>query len=56
MKLTGIIARSLQADMQAELRDLERAVSDGTREAGRALKAELRGPLRLALSSVDVRV
>ena len=43
MKLTGIIARSLQADMQAELRDLERAVSDGTREAGRGLKTELRG-------------
>ena len=42
MKLTGIIARSLQADMQAELRDLERAVSDGTREAGRGLKTELR--------------
>ena len=42
MKLTGIIARSLQADMQAELRDLERAVSDGTREAGRGLRTELR--------------
>ena len=42
MKLTGIIARSLQADMQAELRDLERAVSDGTRESGRGLRTELR--------------
>jgi Family of unknown function (DUF6441) len=42
MKLTGIIARSLQADVQAELRDLERAVSDGTRDAGRGLRTELR--------------
>jgi hypothetical protein len=42
MKLTGIITRSLQADMQAELRDIERAVASGTRDAGRGLKAELR--------------
>jgi Family of unknown function (DUF6441) len=42
MKLVAALARSLQADMQAELRDLERAVSDGTREAGRGLKTELR--------------
>jgi hypothetical protein len=42
MKFTGIITRSLQADMQVELRDLERAVSGGTREAGRGLKSELR--------------
>jgi hypothetical protein len=42
MKLTSTIARSLQADMQAELRDVERAVTSGTREAGRGLKAELR--------------
>src|SRR5918993_610050 len=40
MKL--VIARSLQADMQAELRDIERAVASGTRDAGRGLKAELR--------------
>jgi Family of unknown function (DUF6441) len=42
MKLAATIARSLQADMQAELRDLERAVSGGTAEAGRGLKTELR--------------
>jgi hypothetical protein len=42
MKLTATIARSRQADMQAELRDLERAVATGTREAGRGLKTELR--------------
>ena len=42
MKLTATIARSLQADMQAELRDIERAVATGTRDAGRGLKTELR--------------
>ena len=42
MKLATVMGRSLQADMQAELRDLERAVSDGTREAGRGLRTELR--------------
>jgi hypothetical protein len=42
MKLTGIITRSLQADLQAELRDLERAVAFGTRDAGRGLRTELR--------------
>ena len=42
MKLTATIARSLQADMQAELRNIERAVTSGTREAGRGLKTELR--------------
>ena len=36
------IARSLQADMQAELRAIERAVATGTREAGRGLRTELR--------------
>jgi hypothetical protein len=42
MKLAASIARSLQADMQAELRDLERAAAAGTREGGRGLKTELR--------------
>ena len=41
MKLAAI-TRSLQADMQAELRDLERATAVGTREAGRGLRTELR--------------
>jgi hypothetical protein len=36
------IARSLQADIQAELRDIERAVAAGTRDAGRGLRTELR--------------
>jgi hypothetical protein len=43
MKLAATLARSLQADMQAELRDIERAVTSGTRDAGRGLKTELRG-------------
>jgi hypothetical protein len=38
LKLTATIARSLQADMQAELRDIERAVTSGTRETDRGLK------------------
>jgi Family of unknown function (DUF6441) len=42
VKLATTIARSLQADMQAELRDIERAVATGTKDAGRGLKAELR--------------
>ena len=42
MKLAVSIARSLQADMQAELRDIERAVVAGTKSAGRGLKTELR--------------
>jgi hypothetical protein len=42
MKLTSTIARSLQVEMQAELRDIERAVATGTREAGRGLRTELR--------------
>jgi hypothetical protein len=42
MKLIGSLARSLQADMQAELRDIERAAAAGTKAAGQSLKAELR--------------
>jgi hypothetical protein len=42
MKLVAALARSLQADMQAELRSIERAVATGTRDAGRGLKTELR--------------
>jgi hypothetical protein len=42
MKLVATLARSLQADMQAELRDLERAVATGTRDVGRGLKTESR--------------
>jgi hypothetical protein len=42
MKLAAAIARSLQADLQAELRDIERAVAAGTRSAGQSLKTELR--------------
>ena len=42
MKLTATNIRSVEADMQAELRHVERAVASGTREAGRGLKAELR--------------
>jgi sodium/hydrogen antiporter len=42
MKLAATIARSFQADMQAELRDIERAVATRTRDAGRGLRTELR--------------
>jgi Family of unknown function (DUF6441) len=42
MKLAATIGRSLRVHMQAELRDIERAVAAGTRDAGRGLKAELR--------------
>ena len=42
MNLGALITRSFQADMQAELRDLERAVAAGTRDAGRGLRTELR--------------
>jgi uncharacterized protein DUF6441 len=42
MKFAAAIARSLQANMQAELRDLERTVATGTRDPGRGLKTELR--------------
>ena len=42
MKLAATIARSPQADMQTELRDIERAVASGTRDAGRGLRTELR--------------
>jgi hypothetical protein len=42
MKLAASITRSLQADLQAELRDIERAVVSSTREVGRGLKTELR--------------
>jgi hypothetical protein len=42
VKLAATIARSLQADIQADLRDIERAVISGTRDAGRGLTTELR--------------
>jgi hypothetical protein len=42
MKLAATITRSLQVGIQAELRDVERAVVTGTREAGRGLRTELR--------------
>ena len=42
MKLAATITRSLQAGMQAELDDIERAVAIGTRDAGRGFKIELR--------------
>jgi hypothetical protein len=42
MRFTANIGRSLQADLGRELRDIERAVATGTRDAGRGLKTELR--------------
>jgi hypothetical protein len=42
MKLAATLARDLQADMQAELREIERAVVAGTRDTGRSLRTELR--------------
>jgi hypothetical protein len=37
MKFVTTVARSLQADMQSELRDIERRVASGTRAAGRSV-------------------
>jgi hypothetical protein len=42
VKLAASFTRSLQADMRAEVREIERAASNGTRDAGRGLKTELR--------------
>jgi Family of unknown function (DUF6441) len=42
MKITATITHSLRTDMRAELRDIERAVATGTRDAGRGLRTELR--------------
>jgi hypothetical protein len=42
MKLAATVVRSLQADIQTEPPGLERAVTAGTKAAGRGLKTELR--------------
>ena len=42
MKLVATIVRSVEAGIQSELRDIERAVATGTRGAGRGLRTELR--------------
>jgi hypothetical protein len=42
LQLAATLTHSLQAGLQAELRDLERAVAIGTRHAGRGLRTELR--------------
>ncbi len=42
MKLTATMVGSLKADMQAELRRIERAVPDGVKAAGDGLKGSLR--------------
>ena len=42
MQLAATITRSLQSDMRAELRNVERAVAAGTRDAGRGVRTELR--------------
>jgi hypothetical protein len=42
MNLAVKLGRSLQTDIQAELRDIERAVVSGTRDTGRGLRTELR--------------
>jgi hypothetical protein len=54
MKLAATIARSLQADMQAELRELKRSVAGGTKTAGQSLKTELRG--QVASAGLDQRL
>jgi hypothetical protein len=48
MQFVAASARSLQADMQAELRDMERAVTSGTRDAGR-----FPGPMACSRSPVS---
>jgi hypothetical protein len=42
VKLAVTIARSLQTGLQADVRDIERAVISGTRDSSRGLKTELR--------------
>ena len=42
MKLAASLVGSLKADMQAEMRRIERGVSDGVKEAGDGLKGALR--------------
>jgi len=42
LELVARATRSLQSDIQAELRDIERTVAAGAREAGRGLRTELR--------------
>jgi hypothetical protein len=42
MKLIATTVRSVEAGMQAQLRDIERAAATGIREAGRSLRTELR--------------
>jgi Family of unknown function (DUF6441) len=42
MKFAATITRSLKSGMQAELRDIERAVTTGARAAGQGLRTELR--------------
>jgi hypothetical protein len=42
MKLVGNLVRSLQADTQVELRNIEHAAAIGTCGAGRGLETELR--------------
>jgi hypothetical protein len=42
MKLAAALTRSIQADFEAELHGIERAVATGTRDAGRGLRTELR--------------
>jgi hypothetical protein len=54
MKFTATVARSFQADMQAELRGIERAIATGTRDAGRGLRTELRG--RVASAGLGQRL
>jgi hypothetical protein len=49
MKFAATITRSLQADMQAELRAIERAVTSGTRDAGRGRKTNSVGRRRSVL-------
>jgi hypothetical protein len=41
MNLAVKLGRSLQTDMQAELREVERAVVAGTRDTGRGLRTGL---------------
>jgi hypothetical protein len=40
MQFVATLARLLQVDMQAELRNIERAVTTGTRDAGRGMNSE----------------
>ena len=56
MRLAASVARSLHAGMQADLRDIERAATTGTREPAAASRPNSAGRRRSVLIRGKVRV